>query len=238
MARPADAVAEQRVPLSKERVLRTAIRLADESGIEALTMRRLAQELGVEAMSLYYYFPSKEDILAGIVEMAESEIELPTGGADWKSALRRSAISHHDMLKRHPWAATGLVMTPKNVGRARLKYMEAVLGRLREAGFTANMTHHAYHALDSHITGSTLWAAGFTAIKDEALDVGTRLLRELPRDEFRYFIEHAEQHLTKPVRDGINTFEFGLDLILQGLERILHARARRSASARRKSGRT
>src|SRR5439155_7684962 len=105
MARPADRVAERRVPLSKERVLRTAMAIADQGGIDSLTMRRLAQELGVEAMSLYYYVASKDDILKGIVDPVISEIDVPSDGADWKTALRRSAISFHNALSRHPWAA-------------------------------------------------------------------------------------------------------------------------------------
>ncbi len=216
-------------------MLDAAIRLADESGIDALSMRRLAEELGVEAMSLYYYVKRKDELLSGMVDMAESEVDLPPAGTEWKAALRGMAISFHDMLRRHPWAASLLMATsPSTVGRARLRYMESMLGLLRQAGFSANMTHHAYHALDSHITGSTLWAAGFAAVQQGALELGLKLLRELPRDQYPYFIEHAEQHINKPVRDGINTFEFGLDLILDGLERILAAAAERPTAVRRR----
>lgn len=205
-------------------MLDAAIGLADEGGIDALSMRRLADELGVEAMSLYHYVKGKDDLVGGMVDTVESEVELPAADAEWKPALRAMAISFHDMLRRHPWAASPMVpASPTTVSQARLRYMEAMLGRLRQAGFSANMTHHAYHALDSHIAGSTLWAAGFAAVKQGALELGLKLLRELPRDRYPYFVEHAEQHLTKPVRDGVNTFEFGLDLILDGLERIRDA---------------
>src|SRR2546430_8663184 len=105
MARSADGVAERRVPLSKERVLRTAMALADQGGIDSLSMRKLAQDLGVEAMSLYHHVSSKDDILDGIVEIVVAEIELPSGGKDWRAALRRSAISFHDALVRHRCAA-------------------------------------------------------------------------------------------------------------------------------------
>lgn len=216
-------------------MLDAAIGLADEGGIDALSMRRLADELGVEAMSLYHYVKGKDDLVSSMVDAVESEVELPPADADWKAALRAMAISFHDMLRRHPWAASPMVpVSPTTIGQARLRYMEAMLGLLRQAGFSANMTHHAYHALDSHVTGSTLWAAGFAAVKQGALEFGLKLLRELPRDRYPYFIEHAEQHLTKPVRDGVNTFEFGLDLILDGLERIL-ADAERPATRRRRA---
>lgn len=234
MAR-AGVIADRRAPLSKDRVLRTAIRLADQGGIGSLTMRKLAHELGVEAMSLYFYVANKDDLLSGMVDMVEGEVEPPSGGADWKAAIRKSAISFRAVLGRHPWAANPMMVSAKKVGigTARLQYMDSLLGRLRGAGFSANMTHHAYHALDSHIVGSTLWAAGFSAIKEEALDLGRTLLRELPRDEYPYFLEHLEQHLTKSVREGPSEFEFGLDLILDGLEKFRDEAPRRSMSTRR-----
>src|SRR6266550_3757317 len=193
MARSADRVAERRVPLSKERVLRTAMALADQGGIDSLSMRRLAQELGVEAMSLYHYVSSKDDILNGIVEIVVAEIEVPSGGKDWRAAL---------------------------------------LGRLREAGFSANMTHHAYHALDSHIMGSTLWAAGYSALAKADPGAVQRFVQKLPVTDYPYFAEHVDQHLTKSARDGVSEFEFGLDLILDGLERVRSASSPRSSTRR------
>lgn len=236
MAKRAEGVAPQRMPLSKERVLRAAIALADKSGIDSLTMRRLAQELGVEAMSLYYYVATKDDILGGIVEIVLKEVELPAGG-DWKTAIRRSAISFHDALARHQWA-TSLMMTGTGTGAARMRYMESLLGRLREAGFSANMTHHAYHALDSHIMGSTLWAAGYSAMAKANPDFAKDFARQLPAAEYPYFAEHVEQHITKSARDGVSEFEFGLDLILDGLEKIRASTARPSAATRRRTERS
>lgn len=235
MVRRADPIADARVPLSRDRVLRAAMGLADEGGIDSLTMRRLAQELGVEAMSLYYYVANKDDILTGIVDLVEREIDLPSGGADWKAAIRRSAISFHDALARHPWA-TSLMMSPKRVRPARLRHMDSVLRRLREAGFSAETTYHAYHALDSHIMGSTLWEAGYSAVKEDVADLAQTILRELPVDEYPYFAEHVEQHITKSVRGS--GFEFGLDLILDGLEKIRAAASRRSGSTRRRTDRS
>jgi AcrR family transcriptional regulator len=227
MARRAEAIAEQRVPLSKERVLRTAMSLADQAGIESLTMRRLAEELGVEAMSLYYYVASKDDILDGLVDLVLSEIEAPTGKGHWKTALRTSAISFHDALGRHPWACS-LMMSPRMVRRTRLLYMDAVLSRLRQAGFSPRMTHHAYHALDSHILGSTLWAAGYSSVgKEEAANFIQIVRRELPVDGHPYFYEHLAQHMTKSGPKDKSEFEFGLDLILDGLEKLRGRRPRR-----------
>ncbi|MEO6579495.1 MAG: TetR/AcrR family transcriptional regulator C-terminal domain-containing protein, partial [Candidatus Limnocylindria bacterium] len=158
-----------RQPMSRERVLDAAISLADRGGIGALSMRKLAQELGVEAMTLYYHVANKEAILEGIVDMVVSEIELPPADAEWKPALRRSAISAHDVLQRHPWTA-GLMLAPNRVSQARLRHMDAVLGTLRRAGFSAEMTDHAYHALDSHIMGFTLWVVGMNIGADGELE--------------------------------------------------------------------
>lgn len=229
MARRAEAIAEPRLRLSKERVLRTAIDLADQGGIESLSMRKLAHELGVEAMSLYYYVTNKDELLKGIVDIVVNEIELPAGGNDWRAAIQKSAISFHDVLMRHPWACS-LMMSPSGVGPARQRYMESLLGRLREAGFSANMTHHAYHALDSHIIGSTLWYAGYSALKLPP-DIEKTFVRELP-GKFPYLAEHIEQHTTKPKRKDVREFDFGLDLILDGLEKILGTTSGRSKRRR------
>jgi AcrR family transcriptional regulator len=207
------AIVERR-PLSRERVLRAAISLADKGGIESLSMRKLAHELEVEAMSLYYYFKSKDKMLDGLVDIVVSQFELPSGGSDWKAAIRRSAISAHDVLKLHPWAC-GLMMSANRVSPARMRYMEALLKRLREAGFSAEMTHHVYHALDSHIIGSTLWQAGYSANRDLAKQAKAFLKESMT--EFPYVAEHAQQHFAKKSGKVVREFEFGLDLILDGI---------------------
>ncbi len=204
-----------RSPMSRERVLRAAVRLADEAGIESLTMRRLAKELGVEAMTLYYYVANKDEILGGIVDVVASEIEAPADGPDWKE-LRKSAISAHEVLMRHRWAAS-LMLSSRH---PRLGHMEAVLGCLRRAGFSAEMTHHGYHALESHIMGFTLWLAGMALDAEKLPDLAAEFLRELPRQEFPHVAEHIETHFVKPTEYTGSEFEFGLDLILDGLERI------------------
>jgi AcrR family transcriptional regulator len=214
---------EPRTPLSRDRVLRTAIALADEHGIESLTMRKLAQELEVEAMSLYHYVAKKDDLLAGVVDIVLMEIELPAKGAGWKAAIREIAISAHDALTRHPWACK-LMLGMKGVSPARLRYMESLLATLREAGFSPDLTYHAYHALDSHIMGFTLWVGSFSLdTGGDLAALASNFLEEFPAEEYPYLAEHIEQHVTDPGHDGVSDFEFVLDLILDGLERARNA---------------
>lgn len=214
-----DASAETRVPLSRERVLRAAIALADSAGIEALTMRRLGRELGVEAMSLYNHVANKDDILFGMAEMVFDQVVLPSSDFDWKTALRTSAISTQDTLHRHPWAH-GITISPSRPSRSRLLWMEAVLRTLREGGFSAELACHAYHVLDSHITGFTLWQASLPATGQELRRMAETFLPRIPVAEYPYVVEHIHQHLKPPRPNDVRAFEFGLDLILDGLERM------------------
>ena len=219
MATQPDPQPQPRLPLSRERVLRAAVELADESGIESLSMRKLGQELGVEAMSLYNHVANKDDLLNGIVELVASEIEEPPDEADWKAALRQTAISSHQVFLRHRWACS--LMMRSGVSPTRMRWAESVLRTLRESGFSADLTHHAYHALESHITGFTLWVVSMPfETKEELVDLAEGFLREIPADEFPFMVEHAEQHIAPSSPDGKTEFEFGLDLILDGLERL------------------
>ena len=213
-----EETAAARSPLTRDRVLHAALRLADSGGIEALSMRKLGHALGVEAMSLYNHVANKQDILEGIVDLVVSEIELPSAAEDWQLAIRRTAISAHEALRRHPWACS-LMMSPTGVRAARLRHIDSLLGRLREAGFSAEATYHAYHAIDSHILGYTLWEAGHRASPADqpGLDAAT-VLRSLPVDEYPYFAEHVEAHRAAGY-DEDRAFELGLDLILDGLRR-------------------
>ena len=211
---------EPRLPLSREKVLDAAIALADRDGIESLSMRRLGQELGVEAMSLYNHVANKEDIFDGIVEIVLREIEIPQDGMDWKEAIRRTTISSHETFVRHRWAC-GLLMRVPRASAVRMEWMEAVLRTLRRAGFSPDLTHHAYHALDSHITGFTLWQVSMPfETKEELVDLAASFLKEIPPDRYPYVIEHAEQHIAPSSPSGATEFEFGLELILDGLERL------------------
>jgi AcrR family transcriptional regulator len=218
MAAEPVSAAGSRSPLSRERVLLAGIELADANGLEALTMRRLAQELGVEAMTLYYYVTKKDDLLSGMVDIVLNRFAMPSPGDEWKSALRATAISAHDGLVAHRWAANLLFTSEVRPGR--LRYMEGILGCLRDAGFSAEMTHHAYHALDSHILGFTLWQVGITAASEDLPDLAAGFLQALPADRYPRLAEHVEWHVADVPQDK-SEFEFGLDLILDGLERIL-----------------
>jgi AcrR family transcriptional regulator len=214
-----ESVETGRERLSRDRVLKAAIKMADESGLDGLTMRRLAQSLGSEVMSLYYYVQSKDALLDEILDAVVGEIEPVAGGSGWKDEIRQIAISAHEMLERHPWAA-GLMMSPARVRSARMRYMESLLGRLRRAGLSAEMTDQAYHALDSHIIGSAVWETGYSSGSSGLDDYAERFLRAFSEDEFPYLAEHVRQHMTIPAA-GETTFAFGLDLIIDGLERLL-----------------
>jgi AcrR family transcriptional regulator len=206
-----------RDPLSRAKVLDTAVALADDSGIGSVTMRKLGEALGVEAMSLYNHVANKDDILDGIVDVVASEIELPLDGADWKSALRRTAISFHEALLRHPWA--GSIWMRRGVSAARLRHGDAVLRSLREGGFSKDLTYHAFHILEAHVLGFTLQQLSFPFDKEELAELAARFLRDFPADEYPDLAEHIKQHM-EPRHDDAGAFEIGLDLILDGLERV------------------
>ena len=168
MAKRTGAKAEARIPLSRERVLSAAIALADESGIVSLSMRKLAERLGVEAMSLYNHIANKNDLLEGIVEAAEGEIVTPADDVDWKKAIHEVAISAHDALLRHPWAS-GLWMgtTP---GPARMRYGDSLLGAFRGAGFSKDLTYHAYHIVESYVLGFTTQVLNFRSVDESQFE--------------------------------------------------------------------
>jgi AcrR family transcriptional regulator len=192
--------------------------LADEGGIDALSMRKLAHELGVEAMSLYNHVANKDDIIDGIVDLVASEMDPPPDGVDWKTAMRRSAISAHEVLMRHRWAGP-LWMSPRKVSPARLRYGDAILGALREGGFSKDVTYHAFHALQSHVLGFTLYLLNFRFDTADLEEMAAGFLRDFPPDEYPYLAEHVEQHM-EPSDERQSTFEFGLDLVLDSLERL------------------
>ena len=213
-----DGAIAPRAPLKRDRILREAVALADAEGIAAVSMRRLARVLGVEAMSLYNHVAHKDDLLAGMLDLVVNEFEAPHTATDWTAAIRRGAISAHDALMRHRWAASLMNATGIAAGPARLRWMDGVLRCLRDAGFSVEVTHLAYHAIDSNIIGFTLWQLSYTFEKGELADIGRAFLDELPIDEFPFLAEHVRHHL-EPTADDVNAFEFGLGLLLDGLER-------------------
>jgi len=214
---------EARVPLSRDRILQAALELADASGVEAVTMRRLGDELGFEAMSLYRHVANKDDLLDGMLDLVLAEWQLPDGEAagqgarqgDWAEAIRTSALSVHDALLRHRWAAR-LLMTGSHVRPARLRYMDSLLRRLEGAGFDPEVTYHVYHLLDGYIFGFSLWEIAYTTIPVDS-DAAAELMRTIPWDELPYLAAHRDQHLSDGPHREVRAFEVGLDLILDGL---------------------
>jgi AcrR family transcriptional regulator len=208
-------------PLSRERVLQAALRLADAGGIEALSMRKLAEELGVKAMSLYNHVTNKDDIVDGIVDQVVGEIEVPRLDTDWKTAMRRRAISAHTVLLRHPWSAIAL-MSRINVGPAMLRYVDATLGCLHEAGFSLEMADHAWNAMDSHIYGYTLQELNFPVEATAYSETAESFMDYIPEAQYPYMHRLSLRVITRKY-DGLHDFEFGLDFILDGLERLLQS---------------
>ncbi|HCT77914.1 MAG TPA: TetR family transcriptional regulator [Micromonosporaceae bacterium] len=218
MAPQPEPSAAPRTPLTRERVLRAAISLADQGGIESLSMRRLGQELGVEAMSLYNHVANKNDILDGIVDIVVSQIDVPSVGADWKAALRQRAISAHEVLLRHPWASM-LMVSRVNVGPAMLRYVDSTIGTLRQAGFSIEMADHAWNAMDSHIYGFTLQKLNFPFDAETIPEAAATYLPTISADEYPHLAEMS-RYVMESSYSGVTEFEFGLDLILDGLERL------------------
>ncbi len=223
MAQPAKARTAGRVPLSRERVLRTAIALADANGIESLTMRALGGELGVEAMSLYNHVPNKDAILDGMVDVIVGDIDVPPAGTPWKAAMRQRAVSAHEILLAHPWAAL-LLMSRYNIGPGMTRYLDATLGRLREGGFSIEGALDAWNTLDSHLYGFTLQELNLPFEADEAPRVSAEVLPQIAAESFPHVAEVIGHVMQSGRREE---FTFGLDLILDGLERGLVASRRR-----------
>jgi AcrR family transcriptional regulator len=203
--------------MSRERVLRAAVDFADRQGIESLTMRKLAGELGVEAMTLYYYVTNKNDLLEGMADMVAAEIELPSADLDWKAATRMRAITTHAVLARHHWA--GALWMRVMVGQARMRYMDAALGAYRRAGLSPASTELAFHAIENHIVGYTVQEVNFPLEPEEVRAAAQAFLDKLPTDAYPFLAEHVMQHMTHDSIGG-GDFEFGLETLLDGIDRI------------------
>jgi AcrR family transcriptional regulator len=219
MTPPTKPVTEPRIRLSRERVLRAAIAFADASGIGPLSMRKLGEALGVEAMSLYNHVANKGELLDGMVDFVFSEVDLPSGGTDWKTAMRQRAVSARQALSRHPWAI-GLMESRTSPGPATLRHHDAVIGSLREAGFSIEMAAHAFSVLDSYIYGFALQEASLPFdTAEETAELAQVILAQFSPDEYPHLTELTVEHVLQPGYDYANEFDFGLDLILDGLEK-------------------
>jgi AcrR family transcriptional regulator len=211
-------VPSPRVPLNRDRVLRAATALADAGGIESLTMRRLGESLGVEAMSLYKHVANKDDVLDGMTDGVFAEIELPDGSSDWRTAMRERAVSVRAALARHPWA-TPLMQSRTSPGPATMRHHDTVIGTLRGAGFSVALAAHAFSALDSYIYGFALQQRSLPfETGEQAAEIADAILARFPADEFPHLAELTRDHVLQPGYDYGHEFEFGLDLILDGLE--------------------
>ena len=206
---------EVREHLSKERVLKAAISIADRDGIDSLSMRKLGLELDVKAMSLYNYIANKEELLDAMCDFIVSLFDSPEINVEWKESLRRSYISAHEILWNHPWSCA-LSMSRPNIGNAALMNAETTMGVLRRAGFSPQLTHHAIHALDNHLYGSTLQEIGFKlGMESFGLEVAAIYMQQR-LDKFPY----ASEIILEATHEHQVEFEFVLNLILDGLERV------------------
>ncbi len=208
----------RRPPLSRDRIARAAIKLADRHGIDALSMRKLATALKVEAMSLYNHVASKDELLDGMVDEIIGEITLPTSGGDWKTEMRARAVSALSVMTAHPWAPM-LVVSRINVGPNMLRYIDATLGTLREAGLSWHETDRAWNTMDNYIYGFTLQQQNFPVNPDDYASAAASYLPMLSIELYPYMHEMTAR-VADGSHDGTLDFAFGLELILDGLERL------------------
>ena len=220
--------ATRRERLTRDRVLRAAVELADREGIGSLSMRKLGQELGVEAMSLYNHVANKEDLLDGMVDVIVKEIAPPDEGPDWKSILRRRILSAREVMLRHPWASA-VVASRVNMTPTVMKLMDTTGGIFRRGGFSVDLTHHAFHVLGSRVLGFTQELYDDSAALEANPEIAAVMLKQMA-DEYPYMTEIGTQisHDAEIVGTGCDDqteFEFSLDLILEGLERAQRQKA-------------
>jgi len=209
-----------RGPLTRERVLRAALRIADEGGLEALSMRAIGSRLGVEAMSLYHHVAGKDEVLDGIADLVLTEIDLPADEVDWRAAMRARALSAREAFARHPWAPA-LVDARVRGGPGRLRYLETVLAILRRAGFTLENAERAFSLLDAYLYGFCQQSATRAATDAGGAGAAKAFLRALSTQEFPNLAAMAALQAAGPGHDEDRDIEFGLDLILDGLQRVL-----------------
>lgn len=217
----------RRAPLTRARVLQTAVDLADTAGIDALTIRRLAERLGVEPMSLYYHVPNKEAILDGTIEVVFTEIEEAVGGfavpetdAAWKSSLRERILTARTVMLRHPWAP-GVMDTRAELGLTAARYVDSVVGTLRSGGLSFDLIHHAMHALGSRMYGFSQELGEGEGGDSADSDAMEQMAAHVPHlAAMLSVVRHDDPDSTLGWCDDQFEFEFGLDIILDGLERL------------------
>jgi AcrR family transcriptional regulator len=218
-----EPVPQERAPLSRERVLRAAMAVADAGGIGRLTIRSLAKELGVKPMSVYHHVANKDEILDGIVDLVFSEIELPSTEGNWRPEIERRAASARAVLRQHRWAI-GLMESRTSPGPATLRHHNAVLGTLRAAGFSIELTAHAYALLDAYVYGFALQEASLPFEGPETVaEVAEPIMELFDAEAYPHLVELATEHVLQPGYDFGDEFEFGLGLVLDALSRSLES---------------
>ncbi|MFT5201565.1 MAG: AcrR family transcriptional regulator [Candidatus Aldehydirespiratoraceae bacterium] len=209
--------------LTAERVIDGAVALADKIGIDALTIRKLADAIDVKPMTIYHHVPNKEAIIDGMVNRVFSEIDLPPAGLDWRSAILVRSRSMRHVLAAHPWASP-LMESRTSPGAATLRHHDAVLGCFRDAGFSLEATGHAYAVIDAFLYGFALQEATLPATGGaEMAEVASLMADQMPADEYPHLAEFTTAHILQPGYDFAAEFEFGLNLVLDGLERTVES---------------
>jgi AcrR family transcriptional regulator len=217
----AKASNDTRMPLSRATVLQAAIAFADRHGIDSLSMRKLGETVGVEAMSLYNHVANKSDLLDGMIDAVFGEIDMPADATDWKAALRQRGISAREVLSRHRWAI-GLMESRTTPGPATLRHHDAVIGTLRRSGFSVELAAHAFSVLDSHLYGFALQEATLPFESGEqTAELAQEILAVASAEDYPHLTEMAVEHVMQPGYDYSDEFTYGLDLILDGLERAV-----------------
>jgi AcrR family transcriptional regulator len=224
VATEVEQATKRRVPLNRERVLRAAVELADREGIDALSMRRLGQELGVEAMSLYNHVSGKEDLLDGMVDLILEEIEPAAEGDDWKTAVRNRILSARRAMVRHPWASA-VIVSRKQASAAMMKYMDSMAGLFLGHGFSVDLMHHGFHVLGSRILGFSQELYDDSVELEQSPEIQAIMMKQMAAEYPNLSlivdqITHDEASVVGAGCDDQVEFEFSLDLILDGLERL------------------
>ena len=230
-----ESVAAQRAPLNRERVLAAAVELADREGVDALSMRRLGQELSVEAMSLYNHVENKDDVLNGMVDLVVGEVDLADGdGGRWKDAARDLILAARRVMLRHPWASA-VIAGRKQPSPAVMRYMDSMGGIMLAGGFSVDLMHHAFHSLGSRVLGFSQELFDDSSELEATPEIQQLMLQQMSREypNLTAVIQQVAHDDATVVGSGCDDqfeFEFAIDVILDGLERLRQREARASAT--------
>jgi hypothetical protein len=207
---------KDRHKLTRTTIVVVAVKIADKDGINLVSMRKVANKLGVEAMSLYHHFANKDDLIAGMIEHVAPRIDPPNQNTSWQDAMRKRAHTTKHILENHPWA-TLLFMSGINDGPRMLKYADSTIGYLMQAGFSSAQADYAWNIVDSYIYGFDMKRQNFPFKPSEYKKVAAEYLPYISQTELPHMYAMSES-IIDGSHDGIQDFDFGLDIILEGLE--------------------